>query len=108
MNLLLDTHLLLWAAGNPEQLPKTAKKLIEDSDNSLCFSAASIWEISIKRSLGRTDFSVDPRLFRRGLLDNGYLEIPVTSEHAITVDSLPVHHKDPFDRILIAPSIKLV
>ncbi len=105
MNLLLDTHLLLWAAGSPEHLPKTAKKLIEDADNSLYFSAASIWEIAIKRSLGRTDFSVDPRLFRRGLLDNGYLEIPVTSEHAITVDSLPIHHKDPFDRLLIAQSI---
>ncbi len=105
MNLLLDTHLLLWAAGNPECLPKTAKKLIEESDNSLYFSAASIWEIAIKRSLGRADFSVDPRLLRRGLLDNGYLEIAVTSEHAITVDSLPMHHKDPFDRILIAQSI---
>ena len=105
MNLLLDTHLLLWAAGNPEYLPKTAKKLIEESDNSLYFSAASIWEIAIKRSLGRADFSVDPRLLRRGLLDNGYLEIAVTSEHAITVDSLPMYHKDPFDRILIAQSI---
>lgn len=105
MNLLLDTHLLLWAAAGSSHLPEAAKKLIEDFDNALYFSAASVWEIAIKRSLGRDDFSVDPRLFKRGLLDNGYLEIPLTSEHAITVDSLPMHHRDPFDRILIAQSI---
>ncbi len=105
MNLLLDTHLLLWVAGMPRRLPKSAKKMIDDEANTLYFSAASLWEIAIKRSLGRSDFSVDPRLLRRGLLDNGYREMPVTSEHAVAVDSLPWLHRDPFDRILVAQSI---
>ena len=102
MKLLLDTHLLLWAASNPGRLPSAACAWIDDRDNELLFSAASLWEIAIKRGLGRSDFQADARLLRRGLLDNGYEELPITSEHAVTVDSLPPIHKDPFDRILIA------
>ena len=102
MKLLLDTHLLLWAAGEPTGLPKRARVQIEDVSNALLFSAASLWEIAIKRGLGRADFQVDVRRLRRGLLDNGYVELPVSSLHAITVDTLPMLHKDPFDRILIA------
>jgi PIN domain nuclease of toxin-antitoxin system len=102
MKLLLDTHLLLWAAGEPGRLPAAARALIRDPANELIFSAASLWEIAIKRQLGRNDFRVDPRLLRRGLRDNGYLELPVSSEHALAIDSLPPLHKDPFDRILIA------
>ncbi|MFZ0961320.1 MAG: type II toxin-antitoxin system VapC family toxin [Terriglobia bacterium] len=102
MKLLLDTHLLLWAAGEPDQLPAPARALIADPANELIFSAASLWEIAIKRQLGRNDFQVDPRLLRRGLRDNGYLELPVSSDHALAIDSLPPLHKDPFDRILIA------
>ncbi len=102
MKLLLDTHVLLWAAGSPAQLPPDARAMLEDPDNELLFSAASLWEIAIKRSLGRADFQVDARVLRRGLLDNGYLELPITSEHTVFIDSLPPIHKDPFDRILIA------
>jgi PIN domain nuclease of toxin-antitoxin system len=102
MKLLLDTHLLLWAAGQPKRLPAVARKLIRDSRNELLFSVASLWEIVIKRSLGRDDFRVEPRLLRRGLLDNGYAELSVYGEHALAVDSLPPIHKDPFDRLLIA------
>lgn len=102
MKLLLDTHLLLWAAGDPKRLPKAARLLIEDTQNELLFSAASLWEITIKRSLERRDFQVNPRLFRRALLDNGYSELPITSEHAVNIDHLPPTHKDPFDRILVA------
>lgn len=102
MKLLLDTHLLLWAAGSPEQLPAAARALLEDSQNELLFSAASLWEIAIKRGLGRSDFKVDARLLRRGLLDNGYQELAITSEHAVFIDSLPPLHKDPFDRMLVA------
>ena len=102
MNLLLDTHVLLWAAGASRQLPAEAGALIEDPENRLFFSAASLWEIAIKKGLGRRDFSVDPRLLRRGLLENGYVELPVTGAHAAAVDLLPPIHKDPFDRILIA------
>jgi PIN domain nuclease of toxin-antitoxin system len=105
MKLLLDTHLLLWAAGSPARLSKTARKLISDPDNELIFSAASLWEIAIKHGLGRDDFQVDPRLLRRGLIDNGYTELSITSEHAISVQNLPPIHRDPFDRILIAQAM---
>ena len=102
MKLLLDTHLLLWAAGSPERLPLAARPLLEAPENQLLFSAVSLWEIAIKRGLGRSDFQVDPRVLRRGLLDNGYVELPVTSEHTVSTDGLPPLHKDPFDRILVA------
>ncbi len=102
MKLLLDTHVLLWAAGSPERLPPDARVMLENVDNALLFSAASLWEIAIKRGLGRADFQVDARVLRRGLLDNGYQELPITSEHAVFIDSLPPIHKDPFDRILVA------
>lgn len=105
MKWLLDTHLLLWAAGNPDRLSKQARALLEVPEHELLFSAASLWEITIKRGLGRADFQVDPRLLRRGLLDNGYNELPITSEHAVVVDALPPLHKDPFDRLLIAQAL---
>src|SRR5262249_52039151 len=102
VNLLVDTHLLLWAAGQPQKLSRSARKLLDDPGNALWFSAASLWEIVIKRALGREDFHVEPRRLRRGLLDNGWRELAVTSEHAVGVESLPPIHKDPFDRILLA------
>lgn len=102
MKLLVDTHLLLWAAGSPERLSDKARSLVEAPENELIFSAASLWEVTIKASLGRDDFSVDPRLLRRGLLDHGWSELPVTGEHAVAVMGLPNIHKDPFDRILVA------
>ncbi|WP_066521611.1 type II toxin-antitoxin system VapC family toxin [Sphingobium cloacae] len=102
MKLLLDTHLLLWAADDSRRLSKAARGLIADTGNSLMFSAASLWEITIKRGLGREDFEVDPHIFRRALLDNGYDELAITSEHAVAVDGLPEIHRDPFDRILVA------
>ena len=105
MKLLLDTHVLLWAVARPERLSGTARTLLEDTGNELLFSAASLWEIAIKRSLGRDDFRVDPRLLRRGLLDHGYGEVPVTSQHAVAIENLPPLHKDPFDRILVAQSL---
>jgi PIN domain nuclease of toxin-antitoxin system len=102
VKLLLDTHLLLWAAGQPEQLSPTARHLLEDPRNELMFSPASLWEVAIKRGLGSEGFRVDPRLLRRGLLDNGYRELAITSEHAVAVDGLPPIHKDPFDRMLVS------
>lgn len=102
MKWLLDTHLLLWAAGTPDRLSAEARALLSDTEHELLFSAASLWEIAIKRGLGRADFQADPRLLRRGLLDHGYRELPITSEHAIAVEVLPPLHKDPFDRLLIA------
>ncbi len=105
MKLLLDTHLLLWAAGSPNRLSAEARALVSASENELLFSAASVWEIAIKRGLGREDFRVDVRLLRRGLLDNGYGELPVGSEHAVALDGLPPIHKDPFDRLLVAQAL---
>ena len=105
MKLLLDTHLLLWAAGEPSRLSKEARSLISDPDNELLFSAASLWEVSIKCGLGRKDFKADPRILRRGLLDNGYGEIPIHSDHVVVLDTLPAIHKDPFDRILVAQAV---
>jgi PIN domain nuclease of toxin-antitoxin system len=105
VKLLLDTHLLLWAAGAPDRLPAAARGLLDDPRNEPIFSAASLWEVAIKHRLGRADFRVDARLLRRGLLDNGYGELPITSAHAVALDTLPPIHKDPFDRILVAQSI---
>ena len=102
MKLLLDTHLLLWAAGEPKRLPKNIRTLLEDRDNELLFSAASLWEVAIKSGLGRKDFRVEARLLRRGLLDNGYSELPIVSDHVVAIESLPPIHKDPFDRMLLA------
>jgi PIN domain nuclease of toxin-antitoxin system len=102
MKLLLDTRLLLWAAAQPDRLSPAALKLIDAPSNELWFSAASIWEVAIKRGLGRSDFQADPRLLRRGLLDNEYAELPVLSDHVVALDSLPPIHKDPFDRLLVA------
>ena len=102
MKLLLDTHLLLWAAGAPEKLPAQGLEKIEDPSNELFFSAASLWEISIKNSLGRPDFHVNASLLRRSLLDNGYHELSITGIHALAVENLPPIHKDPFDRMLVA------
>ncbi len=101
MKLLLDTHLILWAAGDPSRLSSGARTLLADPGSELHFSSASLWEIVIKLGLGRPDFQVDVRALRRGLAANGYREVPVTSEHALELERLPGHHRDPFDRILL-------
>jgi len=75
MKVLLDTHLLLWAAGQPELLSQEARDLLDDPANELLFSTANLWEVIIKRAFCRDDFLVNPRLLRRGLLDNGYGEL---------------------------------
>jgi PIN domain nuclease of toxin-antitoxin system len=105
MKLLLDTHILLWAAGQPDRLPSGVREMLENPQNELVFSVASLWEIVIKRGLGRSDFQVDARLLRRGLLENGYRELEISGEHAVAVEGLPPIHKDPFDRILVAQSM---
>ena len=103
MKLLLDTHVLLWVAvGEPELLPASVRALIEDQDNQVFFSAASIWEVAVKSSKEHTDFKVDPFLLRRHLLENDYLELVVAGNHAAAVSTLPPIHKDPFDRVLVA------
>lgn len=105
MTLLLDTQILLWAVNQPTRLSSAARTLLKNPDNDLLFSPASLWEIAIKNTLGRRDFQVDPRQLRRGLLENGYGELPITGEHAVNVESLPALHKDPFDRMLVAQAL---
>jgi PIN domain nuclease of toxin-antitoxin system len=105
VRLLLDTHLLIWLAMFPDRLSEAARTLVDDPRNEPIFSAASIWEAAIKSAQGRVDFRIDPRLLYRGLLDNGYTELPVTSQHALNIGTLPAIHKDPFDRLLLAQAI---
>jgi PIN domain nuclease of toxin-antitoxin system len=102
VKLLLDTHLVLWAALEPEKLAPKVQAALADDENLPMFSAASIWEVAIKAALGRKDFHVDPGRLRRGLHDNGWEEIPVSGYHAAATTMLPRLHKDPFDRLLIA------
>jgi|SRR5271168_27029 len=102
MKLLLDTHLLIWSAWTPKRVSAVARALISDPDNEMFFSAASLWEVAIKQDLKKQTFQIDARLLRRGLLENGYSELPISSDHAIAISALPNLHKDPFDRLLVA------
>ena len=102
---MLDTHLLLWAAGPSPLLRAPARRLIDDPANELIFSVVSIWEIAVKNALRRSSFAVDAALFRRNLLNNDYVELLVTGEHAVATGNLPPLHRDPFDRMLVAQSI---
>ena len=105
MRLLLDTHLLLWAAARSARLPREARELLEDDSNDVYYSAASIWEIAIRSSLRRKDFRIDLVQLLATLPEMGLVELPVTATHAAGVTSLPPIHRDPFDRLLIAQSI---
>ena len=92
-------------AARGDNLSAGLRKLLEDQANRLVFSAASIWEIAIKSGLGRPDFDVPSGVFRRGLLEAGYQELPVTGVHAAALQGLPALHRDPFDRILVAQAM---
>jgi len=105
MKFLVDAHLLIWASTRSGRVPQRALSLLNEENNELFFSSASVWEITVKTAAGRSDFQIDPRLLRRNLLDNGYRELPVLSEHALALLTLPAIHKDPFDRILIGQAI---
>jgi len=102
VNLLLDTHLLIWAAAARERLSPQALDLILDPSNSLHFSVASVWEAAIKAPLGRDRSFPEASVLRRGLLQNDYVEVPITAPHALAAGALPPLHGDPFDRMLVA------
>jgi PIN domain nuclease of toxin-antitoxin system len=102
MRLLLDTHLLVWAMGEPERLPAGCAAMLEDPSNNLVFSVASLWELVIKQALGRPDFNLEPVLLRQALLSGGWQELPIEASHALAVSHLPPLHRDPFDRLLLA------
>jgi len=106
MRLLLDTHILLWAAQNSPRLSYRARNLLEDPETQPVFSVASLWEITIKNGLNRADFHVNTHVLRRSLLENGYSELAIQSAHILSLVGLPPKHKDPFDRMLIAQSMQ--
>jgi PIN domain nuclease of toxin-antitoxin system len=105
MKFLLDTHVLLWAAEDPDRIPQRTRDLIEDSANTLVFSVVSIWEVAIKFGLGRPGFDIEPRGLRNGLVANGLQELLIDSEHAAGVSRLADLHRDPFDRLLLSQAI---
>jgi len=105
MRLLLDTHLLLWAMAASRKLPSAVKSQLLDPNNEVYYSAASLWEISIKRGLRRRDFRIDPDALLGALRESGFIELPITAVHAVGVARLPPIHKDPFDRMLVAQSM---
>lgn len=102
MNLLLDTHILLWAAAREDLMSAEADRLVKAPDNVLWFSVASLWEVSIKRALDRPDFRTEASVLRAGLLANGYRELAIEARHVLSLALLAPHHRDPFDRMLIA------
>lgn len=102
MRLLLDTHILVWAATGDTKLSSAAAQLIDDEANTLYFSAASIWELTIK---GAQRTGIIPGVLRKALLEANYRELPITAEHGIAVGALPDHHRDPFDRIMVAQAL---
>ncbi|MDE1947251.1 MAG: type II toxin-antitoxin system VapC family toxin [Burkholderiales bacterium] len=99
MKLLLDTHVLLWATTDSPRIKAIRKRLLAP-DNEVFFSVASLWEIAIKVSLGK--LKADAADIREAALEGGFIELPVLGQHALQVGALPRHHRDPFDRLLIA------
>lgn len=99
---LLDTHLLVWAAYDEARMPRRAARLLESRSERLVFSVASIWEVAIKASLKRPDFTARPDELHRGLLGEGFVELPIQPAHIAHVAKLPWLHRDPFDRMLVA------
>jgi PIN domain nuclease of toxin-antitoxin system len=102
---LLDTHVLIWALDEPERLPRATHALLIDPATDVRFSAASIWEVAIKAALGRGDFLARPADIIRMAQETGFAELPVTARTAALVADLPLHHGDPFDRLLVAQAI---
>lgn len=105
MNLLLDTHIALWAITDSPKLPPKARDLIQSPKTTVWVSAASVWEIAIKHSLGRGDMPVSSQDALHYFQESGYRFLPIEAEHAIAVEELPAHHQDPFDRILVAQAL---
>ncbi len=105
MKFLLDTHFVIWIPIDDRRISRAARAVIMSPANEFVFSAASLWEIAIKRTQKGADFAFDPREIRRQMIANGYDELSVEGSHAVSVDALPPIHKDPFDRLLIAQAI---
>lgn len=107
MVVLLDTHVLLWALDSPQRLPDDMAAQLESPETTVYFSAASIWEIAIKTALGKIDFHYSPEDIAQAARDSSFVEIPISAAHSAKVAHLPLHHRDPFDRLLIAQALLL-
>lgn len=105
MRLLLDTHVLLWALIDRARLGESTLERLSDPENVVMFSTASIWEISIKAALHRAEFGVPPNRIFKEAVETGFQELTVRSSAALHVADLPHHHRDPFDRLLVAQAI---
>jgi PIN domain nuclease of toxin-antitoxin system len=105
LNLLLDTHIALWAITDNPRLSQQARQIIEAPTTHVWVSAASVWEIAIKHSLGRGDMPVSSEDALRYFLESGFQILPIEAEHTVAVETLPGHHQDPFDRILVAQAL---
>ncbi|MFZ0303249.1 MAG: type II toxin-antitoxin system VapC family toxin [Terracidiphilus sp.] len=105
MRFLLDTHLVIWVPVSGPRISREARAILDDPEHTFSFSPVSLWEIAIKRGIGKLDPAIDPRSIRREFLDIGYDELAVLGLHAVAVDTLPYIHKDPFDRLLIAQAM---
>jgi len=105
MRLLLDTHLLIWALDEPERLNDATRAIVADQANQVLFSVASIWEIAIKSAYGRIDFALDPQEVLDAAIHTGFNELQIRSQAAVQVGKLPLYHRDPFDRLLIAQAM---
>ena len=99
MNLLLDTHIALWWLGDTPELPDAVREVVQDADNVVYISAATIWEIAIKRALGKLEVGDE---YLTEIAEQGFVELPIRWQHAQRVEALPMLHRDPFDRLLIA------
>jgi PIN domain nuclease of toxin-antitoxin system len=105
MNYLVDTNVLIWMSMQSSGLSKETTRILESLDNTIWFSAISFLEVAIKQSLRKADFNVDPIRLRVALIAEGYHELSVTGAHAVRVLDLPLIHRDPFDRLLVAQAL---
>ncbi len=105
--LLLDTNILLCALISPEKLSAGCQAQLTNSESEIYFSAVSIWEIAIKASLNKADFNFSPQDIHALALQTGFSELPMQANHTYAVTTLPWHHRDPFDRLLIAQALAL-
>ncbi|MDH9218814.1 MULTISPECIES: type II toxin-antitoxin system VapC family toxin [Moraxella] len=102
---LLDTHIVIWLAQEPQKLDERLKALLLNKNVKVYFSTVNLWEVAIKKALGKAGFDVDVKLLYQHLIENQYLELPVLSGHCLLVQDLPLYHKDPFDRLIIAQAM---
>lgn len=105
MRVLLDTHIALWALTDSPRLSSAARHLIQSGRNSVYFSAATVWEIAIKHRLARKDMPISGSEASTLFIESGYIELPISASHSAATEQLPMHHSDPFDRILVAQAI---